>query len=265
MNMFGGPVKEAYQFEGPAFPKQTCYIMKFTSTYDAIERLILPPPLKVDRTQPPEVLLWYFSSPDSRGPGGQVVPYQGIQFRGYTERQGVKGIAGWEFVDGLRGDFTTADIMGAWGMQFGMMKKYAQIRFTPIGGDEFDIIAVRHGITAFRMTIRMGVMLEEQQLQEALKGMGSIMRETFVVREIPNLDWTGYTDRCIASTPTAKTLKIRRAWGVGDGTVEFPCGGLVPLENLSELSPRDVQGLLIGEMEVGKDTFLRIKLVENLE
>lgn len=86
---------QAFQHPSPTFPAQICYCLRFTSNYEAIEKLILRPPLKVDRSLPPEVVVWYFSSSKSLTPGGKPVPYQGFQFRGNTEFNGVKGCAGW--------------------------------------------------------------------------------------------------------------------------------------------------------------------------
>ncbi|PSN61990.1 hypothetical protein BS50DRAFT_638580 [Corynespora cassiicola Philippines] len=260
LNMFGSHPGSAWDFDGPAFPKQVCYFVKFTSTYEAIEKLILPPPLKVDRSLPPEVITWYFSSPESRGPGGQLVPYQGIQFRGYTEVNGVKGVAGWEFIDGLRGDKTEAAIMGPWGVQFGMMKKFANIHFTPISGDQFEIVAKRLDKTVFKMVIGMGAEMKGAERDRLFEGKENPMTfPTFSVREIPNADWSGYVDRCILKFAVNEPT-INRAWRAVRGSIEF---GNAESDPLDELCPQNVQAMMIGHLQTPREAFKSMEEIAN--
>lgn len=260
MNMSGARPEGAFHSTEPVFPKQVCFVMKFSSTYEAIEKLVLPPPLKVDRTLTPEVIVWYFTSPESRGPGGQIIPYQGFQFRAHAQYNGSRGIAGWEYVDGLYGDKTVIDIMGPWGVQFGMMKKSADIRFSPIGGDEFEIVVARHGCHLFRITIGNGQKLDDVELDQLLHASDNPMKkDTFTVREIPNCDWDGYLDQSVLFTPTSKSIKVNRAWHASGGTIEFSHLGSDPLH---ELRPSNVHALFICEIEVGRATFKEMKEVQ---
>lgn len=263
-NMSGARPENAFKFDGPVFPKQVCYFFKFTSTHDAIEKHIIPPPLKVDRTQPPEVICWYFASANSKGPGGQHVAYQGFNFRGHVDHKGTKGVAGWEFVDGLRGDKTTADAMGPWSVHFGMIEKFGNIHFTPIGGNEFEITITRHGSQVLRMTICSGQEIDEATLA-SFSGSGDPMSlPTLTVREIPSADWSGYLDRSILKVPTTTSTRMRRAWEAKDATIEFGQEGLNNLDDLSESKPAYVQALMISEMEVGKDKFTNLTVLETL-
>src|SRR5688572_27383607 len=122
LNLTGVRPGDAFRYDGLSFPDMVIYMMHFESTYEAIEKLILPPPLKADRSLPPEVQVWYFTSRNTLPMDGRVLPYQGFQFRARTEFNGVKGASGWEYIDGLHGDKTQCDIMGPWGVYFGMLK-----------------------------------------------------------------------------------------------------------------------------------------------
>lgn len=247
---------QAFKYDGPAFPLQVCYALRFTSTYEAIEKLILPPPLKVDRSYPPEVLVWWFASANSRSPGGKEIPYQGFQFRARTSYNGVKGMAGWEYVDGLRGDKPAMDIMGSWSIQFGMMKRLADMSFTPLDADRFEILIKRHGTTLIKLTIGLGNEYDKAVIDEMAKNPENpFAQPTLTVREIPNEDFTGYLDQSVLMSPTPETVFVRRAWEGKDASIEF---GSLEDDPLSELQPKDVNGGIIVNCEVSKEVFTRM-------
>lgn len=248
---------EAFKYDGPTFPNQICYAFKFTSTYEAIEKLIIPPPLKVDRSQPPEVTVWYFSSSNSVGPGGKPVPYQGFQFRGFTEYDGVKGVAGWEYVDGLGGDKAAMDIMGPWAIQFGMMKRYADFLFVPIDGDRFEVVIKRHGKILIKLAMSLGNMIDKSVLDAMAKNPSNpFSQSTITVREIPNEDFSGYLDQSVLMSPTPEAVIVRKAWEGKDVTIEF---GFTEDDPLSELEPKDVGTGMIVNIEVTKEVFTKLR------
>ena len=76
LNMTGARPGEAFQYEGATMIDQIWYSLTLTTTYEAIEKLILPPPLKVDRSLPPEVRVMYFVNRNCRAFDGQLTPYQ---------------------------------------------------------------------------------------------------------------------------------------------------------------------------------------------
>ncbi|KAH7009585.1 hypothetical protein EDB80DRAFT_682064 [Ilyonectria destructans] len=262
LNLAGGIPGQAWEFSGPASPKHVCYILKFTSTYEAIEKVILPPPLKVDRTRPPEVIVWYFNGSGSKGPGGQICDYQGFQFRGFTEHNGVKGVAGWEFVDSAIGDKTQMDIMGPWGVQFGMLKKMADIRFLPAGGNQFLITVTRHQKQVIKMTVELGDEILGQDFQDLQGGPGNpLSLDTLTVREVPSADWKTYLDRSVLYTPTSKSFRFLRAWQGNNASIEFAS---LDMDPLAELQPIKIDGALIAETETMKETFTNMGVLEKL-
>ncbi|KAF5696538.1 hypothetical protein FMUND_15660 [Fusarium mundagurra] len=253
---------QAYKFDGPTFPAQICYAFRFTSTYEAIEKLILPPPLKVDRSEPPEVICWYFSSSNSVGPGGTLIPYQGFQFRGHTEHKGVKALAGWEYVDGLAGNKAAMDVMGSWAVQFGMMKRLADFSFIPIDGDKFEVTIKRNGTTLIRLVLTQGSEID----QSIVAGMADnpanpFSKPTLTVREIPNEDYSAYLDQSVLLSPTKQAVIVRRAWEVPEISVEF---GHLDDDPLSGLEPKDAGTGVIVNIEVTKGVFNEMKVLDKI-
>ncbi|KPM42504.1 hypothetical protein AK830_g4040 [Neonectria ditissima] len=263
LNMTGARPGQAFSFPGPAFPRQVCYIIKFTSTYEAIEKYILPPPLKVDRNLPPEVIVWYFSSPESKGPDGSPAPYQGFQFRGNTEVDGVKGMAGWEYIDGLRGDKTEMDVMLSWAVHYGMAKKFADIRFTAVSGDEFEITVDRQATRLVTMRLRLGQEIDGDVLKGLAESADSpLAKDTFTVREMPNSDFSGYSERTVCTAPTGRSCNVTQAWSADRGSIEF---GHLESDPLSELEPQEVTLTMVANIQVQKETFTELKVVSVVE
>lgn len=262
LSIIGGLPGKSWKFSGPAFPKQVCYVLKFTSNYEAIEKLILPPPLKVDRSQPPEVIVWYFNSIGSQGPSGQRVDYTGFQFRGYTEHNGVKGMAGWEFVDSPKNDKTAMDIMGSWGVQFGMAKKFADIRVVPSGGNELQITVTRNETTLITMKMEIGAEIVGKDFENITSGSSNPLSiDTLTVREIPNEDWTKFLDRSVLITQSGAGFNITRAWQGGKASIEF---GNSPQDPLDELKPGEILAAVIADTKCEKEIFTKQRVLEKL-
>jgi hypothetical protein len=80
LNLTGALPGEGFRYDGPTMPSYPIYMATFRSTHDAIERLIVQPPLRADRSQPPIIKIWYFSNPGNRAIDGCVTPYHAIQF-----------------------------------------------------------------------------------------------------------------------------------------------------------------------------------------
>lgn len=257
LNLTGVRPGEAFRYEGLSFPDMTVYMVTFRSSYEAIEKLILPPPLKVDRSQPPEVLAWYFTSRNTLPMDGRVTPYHGFQFRAYTEHAGVKGFAGWEYIDALDGDKTRIDIMGPWGVYFGMLKKLGDISFVPTSVDAFEVTVRRRGETLIRMNMQIGAEMDEAAVAQMNKG-GS---KTLTVREVPDVNYAGFVDRTVCISPTDSSNQVLRAWNVVNASIEF---GSLDLDPLAELAPEGVVRAVAFNATASVETFTGMKVLERL-
>ncbi|WP_242128724.1 acetoacetate decarboxylase family protein [Sphingobium sp. Sx8-8] len=258
LNLTGCRPGEAFQYDGLSFPDMTIFMVFFESSYEAIEKLILPPPLKADRSFPPEVQMWYFSSRNTLPMDGRILPYQGFQFRARTEHAGVKGSAGWEYIDGLYGDKTAVDIMGPWGVYFGMLKKFGDIRFIPLGVDEYEMSVTRRGVRLVTMRMKIGQELGGDALAQMNDGSAG---ETLTVREVPNIHYDGFVDRAICSTNTGVTNQVLRAWTCCDASVTF---GHLELDPLDELLSGKVTNALAFNATASVETFTEMRILEEL-
>ncbi|PVH96352.1 hypothetical protein DM02DRAFT_617329 [Periconia macrospinosa] len=135
--------------------------------------------------------------------------------------------------------------MGPWGVQFGMMKKLANIRFTPVGGDEFEVVAHRLGKLVFRVVIGMGEEIRGAERDNLLTGRDNPMTyPTFTVRELPNADWSGYLDQSVLRFDSP-TMKIEGAWRADRASIEL---GNAESDPLDELRVQDPQAIMIGHL-----------------
>lgn len=259
LNLMGTRPGNAYRYDGPLMPGSTWFALTFTSTHDAIEKLIVPPPLKVDRDLPPEIDVQYFVNPHNRAYDGRTTPYQGFLFMARVRHGDITGRAGWEYVDGLYGDKTEMDIMGPWGVYFGMLKKMADIRFTPIGGTEFEITVTRRGIRLATMTIRTGTELPATDV-EMLNTASAQWPKTLTVREIPNVSYTGFVERsiCLAGTDGNTITKV---WTADRGSITFGHDELDPLDELPVLG---VAKELSFTMDCHQELFSGMTVIEQL-
>jgi hypothetical protein len=259
LNMTGVRPGNAFKYEGPTMPGMTYFTLTFTSTHDAIEKLIVPPPLKIDRDLPPEVRAMYFINRNNRAFDGRVTPYHAFQFMAHVKRGSRRASAGWEYVDGIHNDKTEMDIMGPWGVYFGVLKKMADIRFLPAGIDSFEITVTRRGARMVTMRLRLREELSKDQLSLVNEGIGK-SGGTMTVREIPDCTYTRFVDRAICWTPTNGT-KIDRAWAAGDGSIEF---GHLELDPLDEMPVLEVKNAFCYELSTGKPVLNELVVIEEL-
>lgn len=257
LNLTGVRPGAAFRYDGLSFPDMTVYMVTFRSSYEAIEKLILPPPLKVDRSKPPEVHAWYFTSRNTLPMDGRVTPYHGFQFRGYTEFEGVKGFAGWEYIDALDGDKTHVDIMGPWGVYFGMLKKFGDIRFVPTSVDAFEVTVSRRGQRLITLRMRIGAELDAAGVAAMNEG-GS---ETLTVREIPDVNYAGFVDRTVCCSPTDRSNQVLRAWQAEDASIEF---GSLEQDPLAELAPEGPVRAVAFNATASVETFTEMRVLGTL-
>jgi Acetoacetate decarboxylase (ADC) len=258
LNMTGTRPGNAFGYDGPAMANGIWYSLYLTSTHDAIEKLIVPPGLSVDRDAAPQIQIQYFVNPECRAYDGRVTPYQGFMFRAPVRHGDVTGWAGWEYVDGVYGDKTQMDIMGPWGVYFGMLKKLADIHFTPVGGNEFEISATRRGVRLVTMRIRVGAELSSADVELI---NASSWPTTLTVREIPNVNYSGYVERtvCVARTNSANT--VTQAWAADCGSIVFGHDELDPLDELPILG---ISNELVCKLDVAKELFSEMAILDHL-
>jgi Acetoacetate decarboxylase (ADC) len=260
LNVMGTRPENAFKYDAPAMRQGTWFSLTFTSTHDAIEKVVVPPGLTVDRDLPPEVDVQYFVNPETRAYDGRITSYQGFMFMAHVRHGDVTGRAGWEFVDGLHGDKTHVDILSQWGVYFGMLKKLADIRFTPIGGNEFEVTVARRGVRLATLTIRTGAELASSDV-ELINAASSQWPRTLTVREIPNVNYSGFVERavCIAGTESANT--VTQAWAADRGSISFGHDELDPLDELPVLG---VSNEIVYKLDVAKELFSEMTVLENL-
>ena len=261
LNLTGTRPGNAFRYEGISFPDITMYLVNFKSTYEAIEKLILPPPLKADRSLPPEIQAWYFTTRNCKAIDGRPTPYQGFQFRARTEYSGVKGAAGWEYIDGLYGDKTHCDLMGPWGVYFGMAKKFADIRFIPIGVDHFEVSVTRRGVRLITMEFNLGAENSRDQVQQLAKSGRAGEYETLTVREVPDVNYAGFVDRTVCASPTHKSNKIERAWAMNNTAISF---GHLELDPLDELPVIEITSSVALMTTADQTTFTEMRVIGQL-
>jgi len=75
-----------------------------------------------------------------------------------------------------------------------MLKKLADIRFTPIGGNEFEATVTRRGVRLATLTIRTGSELASADV-ELINTASSQWPTTLTVREIPNVNYSAFVER----------------------------------------------------------------------
>ena len=255
--MLGVRPGEGFQYECPAIIDTIWYSLTLMTTHDAIEKLILPPPLKVDRDMPPEVRVMYFVNRNTRAFDGELTPYHAVMFMANTSHQGRKGSAGWEYVDALYGDKTDMDIMGPWSVYFGMLKKMANITFLPLTANEFEVTVNRRGVRLITMKMRVG---EELSRDKVTAINAANVNGTFTVREIPDATFSGFVDRAICWTPTHEN-KVQRAWNMDRGVIEF---GNLSLDPLDQMPVLGVSGGISFQTCTGKRIFTAMEVVEEL-
>lgn len=257
LNLMGVRPGEGMRYEGDTMIGTIWYSVTLTTTYDAIQKLVIPPPLMVDRDLPAEVRLLYFVNRRTRGYDGAFTPYQGLMLLANAVHRGRKGSAGWEYVDALRGDKTEMDIMGPWGVYFGMLKKMADIRFLPVTATDFEVTVDRRGTRLLDMEFSVG---EELPAAAVAQFNAAMTTGTFTVREFPNENFSGYAERSVCWTPTFEN-KIERAWTMTQASLAF---GALPLDPLAEMEVLAVSPGLCFQASTGKRIFTEMEVVERL-
>ncbi|MGV9867551.1 acetoacetate decarboxylase family protein [Rhodococcus koreensis] len=257
LNLMGVRPGKAFAYEQKAMPSVIHFDIQFESTYDAIEQLVLPPPLKCDRREPPIVNVSYFTNAECYAMDGRNTPYQAVMLTARTQWGDRQGVAGWEFVDGLHGDKTEMDIMGPWGLHFGMLKKFADIRVSHTAADEFNVEVKRRGKVLVKMGLRTGDAVDAAELEAFNKASLGV----FGVREFPNVDYTGYIERSIVVSEPVTDDRVARAWHADAGFVEFDSGELDPLGDLPVLS---IAGALVYDSSSRKEHFAARHVVADL-
>lgn len=261
-------------FDGPGHINQTRLFFALETTHDALQQVIVPPPLEVDRDAAPVLTIMPFTSPQFRGRDGRVTPYTGFAFFAPVKHGGVRGQAGWEFIDGADHDKTQADMLPFTGQVYGMLKKFADIGFFVNGEEVSDLSLIEAGddieITVDRkrqrlVTLKLRVTGSSDQQLSA--GAGDMVRgggETVVfgVREIPTVDYKGYVDRSIvASSAGDEPLASSKTFNAEPVSVEF---GISELEALDLLEVRKVLAAGGVTSDVPKSVISDMYVVEQL-
>jgi hypothetical protein len=257
LNLMGVRPGEAYQYEQPAMPHVIHFDVQFESTHEAIEKLVLPPPMTSDRRFAPIVNISYFTNAECYAMDGRNTPYQAVLMTARTQWGDKSGVAGWEFVDGLHGDKTAMDIMGPWGQYFGMLKKLADIRVSHTGADQFTVQVVRRGRLLVSMGLRTGVAYDDAELQ----ALNAASQGVFGVREIPNADYTGFVERSVVWSDPVTEGRVSRAWHADSGFVSFGAGELDPLD---ELTVGRVVGAMAYDSSCRKEHFGNRRVIADL-
>ncbi len=259
LNLTGALPGQGYRYDGPTMPSYPVYMVMFVSTYEAIERLILQPPLKADRSQPPIVKMWYFNNLRNVAVDGQPHPYHAIQFAAPCVHGEFSGQSGWEYVDGVRGDKTEMDIMGPWGVYFGMLKKMGDVHFLPVTPDEFEVTVDRRGTRLITMRMKLGAELSAGEL--AAVQAAAAWPDQMTVRAIPAPDYNSYSEHSICSTPTSRGCSIDRAWNASDASISF---GHLDMDPLDELPVLEIVGAFAAMVTTDKPVFTEMCVVADL-
>ncbi len=260
LNLNGTRPGGAFGYEGPISTGGVYIRVAVRSTYEAIERLVLPTPLKASRDVGPILNVTYFIKRHDRGFDGIERPYQGFLFTAMAEHGGLHGQAGWEYVDSIRGDKSDVEIMAPWGIYFGMLKKLADIRFFPVSIDEFEVTVTRRGAQIAAMRFRLGEQLGEEALVELnrqVTGNSGVL----TVREIPDAAHTGFVDHAVYLAPTDANV-VTRAWTGDAGFLELRSSDRDPLAEIPVLG---VENVLMWEATLDKKMFSDLSLVERVD
>jgi acetoacetate decarboxylase len=251
-SLIGVDLDKAFRYNGDTFPGTTSFAITFRSDHDAIERVIVPPPLQVDREAPPEVTLFYGVNPDSRGFDGRPNPYQFLYIGANVEYEGVRGSTAFEYVDAIYGDKTEVDHYIAWGVYFGMLKKLADIRLVP-RENRLEVTVNRRGQRLVTMGLTVG---EEVQVQASGANPAS-ERPFLTVRAIPNLNYDGLSELTVVQSPVGE-VELKRMWSAHDATLELHSGDLDPL---GDLPIHAITGAAVSVMNVSNKNYRHLTAI----
>lgn len=261
-------------FDGPGHRNQTRIFFAFETTHAALQSLVVPPPLEVDRDAPAICTIMPFTSPEFRGRDGRLTPYTGFAFFAPVVHNGVRGQAGWEFIDGANHDKTGADMLPFTGQVYGMLKKFADIRFLVNGEEVSDLSVMQKGddieITVDRKQQRLVTLkmrITGSSAEQLTEGVGKTIQgggETvvFAVREIPTVDYKGFVDRSIVASSAGTEPIVPSRTFTGEATsIEF---GASELESLDLMDVKKLVAAGGVTSDVPKEVISGMRVIEQL-
>ena len=260
-----------FGYDGPMHSDFTALTVTFETTHDALQNVFIPSPIEVDRDVPAVGNLIAFTAPKMRGRDGRLSPYTGVLFQAPSQWNGRKGRSGYEFIDGAAPahDKSYAEQVLYAGVIWGMLKKFADIHFYVNGveslgdlsdvqaGDEIMVSLDRRG----RRLIDLRVAVKDEIPEPEKLAMTNQHREgeqeapepriSLDVREIPTVDYTGYSERSIMTNLTTVNATARRAWLAEPVSLEFRES---ELDALDQLNPVRLLGAAVTITDVPKET-----------
>jgi acetoacetate decarboxylase len=177
-------------YEGAFYRNVTLNFLSYTTTEDAIKK-VLPPPLEPIPDTPPVIFAWSGHARYHRGWNGKQHHYVELGFYLPCKYKNYKGLTNaFTYLDSPTGDKTEGGELGAIaGRELtGWMKRIGNVKHAG-SGDQF------HGTVDVR-GIRLMTMDLEFTEDVSLEEMPTAGLEYFLfVKEIPNCDFTGYDVR----------------------------------------------------------------------
>lgn len=270
-----------FGYDGPMHRDFTALTISFESTHDALQRVFVAPPLQVDRDVAPVANIIAFTAPQMRGRDGRLSPYTGVLFQAPCVWKGRKGNAGYEFIDGAAPahDKSYAEQVIYAGVIWGMLKKFADIRFYVNGveslgdmsnvssGDSIQVTLDRRGrrLIDLRAQVKDEIAEPEKLAMTNRQGDDSdgapLPRVSMDVREIPTVDYSGYSERSIMTNLGHVTASARKAWIADPLSLEFSES---ELDALDLLNPVRLLGAAVTITEVPKTTVTGRGILEQL-
>jgi hypothetical protein len=162
-------------------------------------------------------------------------------------------------VDAIHGDKTEMDIMGPWGVYFGMCKKMGDVRFVPVAPDEFEMTATRRGTRLVTLRMRFGAELSKAAVEQ-LRATAA-WPDQLTVRAIPDPSYTHFAEHSVCRIPTAHGNRIDRMW---NATVLDLKLGHLDMDPLDELPVLELTGAFAAMNTTEKSVFTELQVVDNL-
>lgn len=280
-NLFGArPGTSAfYGYDGPAHTDFTSVTIAFETTHDALQKVIIPPPLEIDRDVPAVGRIMAFTTPNYRGRDGRLAPYAGVLIQAPSRWKEHRGNTSIEFVDGVAPahDKTVRDSPPLTGAIYGMLKKFADIHFYVNGVESGDMSTVQEGDDIIVMLARRGRRLAEMRLRvskertgstdmlstESEEGHREAPRIVLGVREIPTVDYSGYVDRSITtrSITDSAAVTVRTSLTAEPVSLEF---WESELEALDQLKIVRLIGASVAVSDISKENISGMSILEHL-
>jgi hypothetical protein len=198
--VFGCRAEASFRYDGPTDENMTSWSTSIVSTHDSIEQVFVPDPFTVDRDAAPEARIIALIERRRKRMDGKTEPYAAVQIAVpvvYTDSMGVshRGSYAMEYVSSANAQDQTS--VGSWlpvyGQTFGCYKPLANIYIQPDGDDVVDIYVDRLGKRVMSMSFTRG----EEVVDSGNPFGGEGRSTTFTLREIPNVNFTAYTERSV--------------------------------------------------------------------